>query len=253
MTPCDSVIRALGHLYLTSQLGDSDLIFDLVNHGNAQDVVIPSGKLDTDVKNVIDSIRRFHNALSENLAFWVRLATAAQCKKDSLEFACSKPNVQPDDKGPDGLFLATGTTPQVEVQSIKNSIYDPQSLISSKPFRSKGRIANKKGKQLEDFYRHARENFGFVRLDDLLSQLCKSLNLSTTREIRIGLLSQCSYNAVVVADNKHAKIELFEGYEHVTQDVKRRIATYIGSSEWKEIAASTRQFIVQRLQQRGIA
>ncbi len=63
----------------------------------------------------------------------------------------------------------------------------------------------------------------------------------------MGLLAECSYNAVIVADHQYAKAELFEGYAHVTYDVKRRIATYIGSTEWIAVAEETRKFVLAAL------
>lgn len=226
----------------------------MVNSGRARDIVVPPGNLDEDVKKVIESRPRFRTALSEHVSFWLRLATTAQCPAGCSKFACSLPNVQPEDKGPDGLFLSTGTVSRVEVQSVKNSIGDPQPLLSTDRFRSKGCVSPRKGKLLEDFHRFAHENFGFVRLERLLSSLCRVLDIPLSRQIRIALLSNtvCSYNAVVVADHQYAKVELFQGYQYVTQYAERRIATCVGSTKWAEVAEQTRRFVLQLLKRVGL-
>jgi hypothetical protein len=256
LEPSYCIMCALGHLYLASELGDLNAILDMVHGNSAQDIIVPTGRLDADVRKVVESKRRFRTALSEHLAFWVRLATGAQtedCSKS--KFACSLPHVQPEDKGPDGLFLSTGEVNQVEIQSVKNSIGDPQSLLSTEQFRSKGRTSKSgKSKLLEDFYEYAYKNTGLVRLDRLLSDLCRLLNVPAVKSIRMGLLSNttCSYNAVVVADHQYARIQLFRGYQYVAQSAKHRIATYIGSTRWNEVAEQTRQFALKKLRRLGL-
>lgn len=245
----------LGCLYLTSELGDMDAITNLANGGKAGDIIVPTGSLDADVRKVIESKRRFRIGLSEHLAFWIRLATAAQLEEGCSRFACSLPHVQPEDKGPDGLFLSTGEVNQVEIQSVKNSIGDPQSLLSTEQFRSKGRTSKTgKSKLLEDFYEYAYKHTGLVRLDRLLSDLCRLLNVRAAQSIRMGLLSNttCSYNAVVVADHQYARIRLFRGYQYVAQSAEHRIATYIGSTRWNEVAEQTRQFVLKKLRRLGL-
>jgi hypothetical protein len=252
LKPTPEVAALLARLYLASGIGDLEAILDMANGNDPTDIVVPAGSLDEDVKKVIKSQPRFRTALSEHLAFWIRLATTAQCPEDCSRFACSLPNVQPEDKGPDGLFLSTGTTSRVEIQSVKNSIGNPQSLISTKRFRLKGTLSVYK-KLLEDFHRFAHENFGFVRLERLLADLCRLLHISTDRQIRIALLSntECSYNAIVVADQQYADVELFQGYQYVTPEAKRRVATYIGSTKWTEVAEQTRRSVLQILEQTG--
>ena len=249
LSPTTWVIKVLSRLYLTSELGVLDDILNMVNGENTQDVVVPIGSLDEDVKKVVKSKARFRNALSEHLAFWIRLATAAKSRAAS-RFACSLPNVQPEDKGPDGLFLSAGAITKVEVQSVKNSISDPQAQVSTKTFRTSGRIPPKsKGKLLEDFYKFAYSHFGFTRLERDLVDLCRLLNIQADRKLRIALLSntECSYNAVVVANYQYAEVELFKGYQYVTPDVQHRIATYIGSSDWPELAEQTRKSVEEIL------
>lgn len=248
--------RILGNLYLTSQLGDLDLVLAIVNREPAQDVVLPSKNLDEDVRNVVCSQPRFRTALSEHLAFWVRLATARKAHRgESLKFACSLPNVQPEDKGPDGLFFSCGSHNRVEIQSVKNSTRHPQSLISTRQFRLYGRLSSRsRSKLLEDFYKVARENSGFTRLGRRLAELCNALDVSADQRIRMALLSgeTCAYNAVVVADHGYQDVSLFEGYAHVTPNAACRVATYIGSESWREVAESARRFVCAKLTQRGL-
>jgi len=249
-----STTNVLGTLYLVSELGDQDMILDMVSEGNAHAVIVPEGSLDEDVVKVIKSRARFRTALSEHLAFWTRLGTATQSSQDHPRFACSLPNVQPEDKGPDGLFLSTGAVSSVEIQSVKNSIGNPQSLLSTRQFRTRGTPSTNKGKLLEDFHRFAHQNFGFIRLERLLFGLCKLLDLHSTKKIRMALLSdtECSYNAVIVADHQYAEAELFQGYQYITSDARRRIATYVGSTKWAQVAEQTRQYVFRNLEQLGL-
>ncbi len=50
-----------------------------------------------------------------------------------------------------------------------------------------------------------------------------------------------------MADEKYAREDVFEGYEHITEDINRRIATYISSDEWKSLAEETRLEVKNRL------
>lgn len=256
LEPSGEIASMLGCLYLVSELGDLGLILDIVNAGAAQDLIVPSPVLDEDVKSVLNSKPRFLTGLSEHLAFWVRLATAKKSAEgDCSRFACYLPHVQPEDKGPDGLFFSVGTVSRVEVQSVKNSIGKPQSMISTKRFRLKGEVsASKKRKLLEEFYKFAHEHSGFVRLNRYLADLCNMLGVPADQRIRIALLSStaCSFNAVVVADQRHEKVELFQGYQYIVQDVSRRTATYIGSTYWSEVAESTRQSVMRKLKRLGL-
>lgn len=224
LDPSSQIAEVLAKLYLFGELEDIEIVLDLIKNNNSQDLVLPSNHLDDDIKRVVKNERRFRNHLSEHLAFWVRLAVAIQSENTFSDFACSRPNIIPEDHGPDGVFIGIGTTDRVEVQSVKNSIVNPQGEISTKSFRQSGNVPNNRPKQLEGFCKLARENFGLVRLDKELTDLLRVLNLSAEKTIRTGLLADCAYNAVVVADHQYAKVELFEGYNHVTHNVERRIA-----------------------------
>jgi hypothetical protein len=254
LSPTDLIGMMLGRLYLTSELGDLGAIINMVNGADAQDIIVPAGDLDEDVRNVIESRKRFRDGLSEHLAFWVCLATAAQLCSDGSKFACILPHVQVDDKGPDGLFLLVGLTSKVELQSVKNSEKDPAYLLSTKFFQKKGRVSSSARKRLlEEFHRFAYQRTGFTRLDRALSDLCERLGVHTDQRIRIALLSStsCSYNAVVVADHQYARHDLFEGYQHVTKDAEHRVATYIGSTSWAKVAEIVRQSVLQTLKNSG--
>lgn len=236
-------------LYLISQFSDLSTIINMVNMSAFQDVLAYASSLDPDIKGVIQSAKRFRNALSEHLAFWTRLATEAQMRKSSA-FACSLPNFQPEDKGPDGLFVGFGATDSVEIHSVKNSLHNPAPNICSPSFRKNG--IPKRGKQLDDFWRKTNENFGLGRLDRLLSQVSDSLGVTSQQSIRLALLADCAYNAVVVADDSFAKIDLFDGYQRFPCEVQRRIATYIGAVNWKEFAEKTRRIVERKLKRTGV-
>ena len=244
-----SFVQNLASLYLTSQLADIGTILEIARNGKAQDIVVYDTCLDGDVKAVIESEDRFRDALSEHLAFWTRLATEVKGKY-SAEFSISMPNFQPEDKGPDGLFLSIGSPDRVEVYSVKNTIRNPQPLVSSTQFRKNKKP--KRYKQLDDFWLNANNGLGIGRLDRLLDQVFRALNVSPKKKIRIGLLSQCAYNAVVVADHKYSSVDLFEGYQHINRDVEKRIATYIGATDWQQVAMLTRKHVKQLLRQAGV-
>jgi hypothetical protein len=227
--------KHLGILFLTSEFGDVDQTYNLANFDEVTDINCPAGVLDKDVANVIQEAKGFRDSLSEHLAFWVRLADEAQARVKGQKFAGKLPHVQSRDKGPDGLFISVGQKDYIEIQSVKNSINDPKSLVGTRSFRTSGKIHNrKKPKQLEEFWLTANENWGIVRLQRELSNLCRLMEITEQQELfKIALSNKdlCFYNAVVVADEKHAREDVFEGYGHITHDVSRRIATYISSDE----------------------
>jgi hypothetical protein len=153
------VEKYLGVLFLTSELGDDEQIYDLANFGEAADITLPNGLLDRDVANVIQEKKGFRDSLSEHLAFWVRLANGSQVCNDDQRFAAKLPHVQSRDKGPDGLFITTGHDSYVEIQSVKSSMGDPRKEVGTRSFRSKGVVHNRKSpKQLEEFWLTANEN-----------------------------------------------------------------------------------------------
>jgi len=250
------VVNVAACLYLTSQLQGLQQILEMVRGGPAPDVVEWGPALDSDVKVVIEDSDRFRYALSEHLAFWTRLATAVALQPGS-QFGSSPPNLQPEDKGPDGLFAAIGAQVRLEVQEVKSSVGSPRGQIASGRFRSTGRVdtpadGKKTGRLLEDFWLFSKGIVGFHRLDRLADQLCHALGLSTSQVLRVGLISECLYNAVVVADDRYATVDLFEGYEHVTDDVQRRVATYLGADDWRGFAEHVRALVKATLQAAGV-
>ena len=67
-------------------------------------------------------------------------------------YAISQPNFQPEDKGPDGLFLGLDLDQGVyiELRSIKSKIDNPYYLVASVNFRNGGKASKKK--QIEEYY-----------------------------------------------------------------------------------------------------
>lgn len=240
----------LARLYLISQfIGDIEPIIRLTKGEDFPEisVIIP---LDKDVASVVRSERRFRNALSEVIAFWVRISTIIKCGNVS-EYSSSLPNFQPEDKGPDGLSIVLSEDQiNIEVHSVKNSINNPQQLISSAAFR-KGENPKKK-KLLDDFHLLEKKNIGFGRLDRTLAEVYRSLNSSPEQSIRYGLLAKSHYNAVVVADDQHADPSLFVGYHRLRQLPNERIATYISATNWKELAEITRQCVLRTFSDAGV-
>jgi hypothetical protein len=87
-----------------------------------------------------------------------------------------------------------------------------------------------------------------VRLQRILSSLCRLLQVTDRQLFKMALQRNlCFYNAIVVANEKHAREEVFEGYEHITTNISHRIATYISSTEWKDLAEKTRIEVKARL------
>lgn len=244
-----TVLRNLAILYLTSQLMGIRTILDIVHDCSTEDLMVYQTNLDADVRAVIESEDRFRDALSEHLAFWTRLATEVK-GKTGFRFACALPNFQPEDKGPDGLFLSMDSLERVEVYSVKNSIGNPKPLISSSQFRKNGVAA--RYKQLDDFWLNANKGLGLLRLDRLLDQVSRALDVTPSQSIRMGLLAECSYNAIVVANQEYAGVHLFEGYERINRNSKKRIATYIGSRSWIGVSKRTRRCVKQILEQAGV-
>ncbi len=246
----------VSHLYLVSQLGDEGAIMEMVNGAEAQAVIYRPANLDRDVHAVVTNTDRFRDALSEHLAFWTRVASAAHLR-DGNKFVQPLPNYQPEDKGPDGLFVHhRDDEPRVEYQSVKNSIRSPRGLIATASFRRTGLVDHRRPdyrpKQLEEFYLAEKEDWGFGRLDRLLSQAINMLQLPVDQQARFALLAECDYNAVVVADDKYAKESLFDGYRHVTTDPSRHVATYIGSKNWCKFAELVRNSVVEILETVGL-
>jgi len=243
-THLDETSEMLATLYIASQLGDHKKIIGMANGLSYPSVVWNGFSLDGDIVAVIRNERRFRNHLAEHLSFWIRLAVERKKRMSgsngqSMEFSCSKPNIQPEDKGPDGLYLEILPSHRIEIQSVKNNLSNPKPYISSTSFRTKGRVKPKSRKLLDDFWRLKHKNDGLVRLEQQLDSLLAPLGLSAEDKVKFALVQRGSYNAVVVADDQYADEGLFEGYKYVTSDEQKRIATYIGSKDWKMLASKT--------------
>jgi hypothetical protein len=250
----------LGRLYVTSQFGDYRNIIDMV-HGKTVQAVVWSGEnLDRDSKSVISDERRFRNHLSEHLAFWIRLAI--EKKQQGLtspptdnNYTYSKPHIQPEDKGPDGLYVEVFPTQKVEIQSVKSSINDPQSQISTSEFRNTGNPCSRdqKGKPLlDEFWWHVNFDDGLIRLDHLLDDCLNTLDTSSSQLVRIGLIKSGALNAVVVANAQYSDESIFAGYHNINPDISKRIATFIGSMNWELLARDTRGVVTKIISDCGV-
>ena len=245
----------LGRLYIASQFGDHRSLICMANGQPSPAITWTTGNLDHDIRAVIASADRFRNHLSEHLSFWVRLAIERKQRgttnhPSQAEFSYSKPNIQPEDKGPDGLYVEIAPDYKLEIQSVKNSINNPKRLISSAQFRSKG-IATPK-KLLDDFWLLYHQSDGLRRMEDLLDRTMTPLHPNTTQQLRLGLIKTSSCNAIVVADSRYACDDLFQGYDYVTPEIAKRIATYIGAINWRTLAAGTNKVVIRILQDQGI-
>lgn len=254
LEPREPFTTELAVLYVVSQLGDIDTILGMMVRRVASDLSLYTDKLDSGIKNLIENPTRFRWALSEHLAFWVDLAVISK-SEESVCFARSLPNFKPEDKGPDGVSIVMNieeeTTGRVEVHSVKNSIQNPASLIATGQLKQKGQAANHK-KLLDEFWYFSHEGTGLIPLDRLLDQVCGKLGFSPQQNIRMAMLSDCVYNATVVADERYARVQLFQGYEHIVPDRSRRVATYVGASNWQQFAELTRQCVIGILGQAGV-
>lgn len=246
-----SVADKLATLYLASQLCHVAQITAMAAGGAAPQALC-SAPLDHDLKGILQASDRFRASLGEHLAFWSRLAEAAQSGGKTPRFALTQPNLQPEDKGPDCIHLEeSGGKFHLEVLSVKNSINNPAPLVSSKAFRDGRKGLNPK-KQLDQFWLLVHRNSGVTRVSNDVYSLSEAVGLTPTEQLRIGLAAECTYNAVVVADNQHANSKMFDGFERVTPVKSRRKATYLGSVSWAKVAQATRASVIERLKNAGV-
>jgi hypothetical protein len=247
-------VSMLGTLYCASQLYDFGELYSLVNNGCAEDIAVNCGQLDPDIARVVNSKKRFRHSLSEHVDYWVHLGSLAKAGIYG-QFYRSKPNLQPEDKGPDGVSCARidtqDTSPVIQVHSVKSSIGKPSSLLASAAFRRRGNATASK-KLLEEFWRIAHENESTVRLDSMLEQITLVLQWQPSRQLRSALMGKCNFHGSVVADDRFADEADFEGYQHVVPDVMRRHAVYLGSSSWIAFAEACRSWLRNCLIQAGV-
>lgn len=251
----------LGRLYVASQFGDHRSLIGMVHGMPAPEVIWVGRYLDRDSRTVIANVERFRNHLSEHLAFWICLGVENKQRgrayqPENIEFTYSKPHIQPEDKGPDGLYLEIAPSNRIEIHSVKSSIRNPQSQISSHGFRTLG-LANPRDPQgsmplLDELWWLVYYEDGLIRLDKLVDQCLNSLHTDLQQLLRIGLVTTSAINAVVVANSRYSSERLFGGFQYVKPDITKRFATYIGAVNWQVLAAGTYEVVNQILHDRGI-
>jgi hypothetical protein len=254
LEPCEPFVSVLGKLYCASQFYDLRELYDLVNSRNAANITLSNLQLDRTIASVINSSVRFRHSLSEHIAYWVHLTNLAKSGQNGRFFR-SKPNLQPEDKGPDGVTCVVADShdvpPVIHVHSVKSSEQNPRSLLASRSFRRNGN-ATGSGKLLEEFWCMAHENESTIRLDSMLEQISLVLEWQASRQLRSALLGTCAFHGTVVADESHAREADFEGYQHVVTDIARRHAMYLGSSSWRQVAEACRLWVQNCLSQSGV-
>ena len=241
---CENADIYLARLYLISQLSSvSDYLSNLKNHSITFNLSYLSNQLDEDVARVIraqetaNHLNAFRNSLSEHLAYWVILASVIKVS-GYQDFSIAKPNLQPEDKGPDGLAcIVFADYLIIKIISIKNSINSPQESISSPSFRNNSEIDLNEKKILDEFYAFRKRNRGFQRLDDKLNNLLQELHQDPENQIRRILLNHHSqFNASIIADEQYATKNLFIGFNKISDRPIRCIGIYVGSENWKDLA-----------------
>lgn len=258
---CDNVEVFLARLYLVSQLSSvSDYLPSLKTNSFTFDLLYRSAQLDADVSRVINAqettnhLNAFRNSLSESLAYWIILASIIK-RAGYRDFSISKPNLQPEDKGPDGLACIVGNGFSIiKIISVKNSIISPIGLISSASFRNSTDPDLNEKKIFDEFYSFQNHNRGFERIDDKLNALLLGLRQDAETQIRWALLDNHSeFNATVVADDEHAAKYLFMGFNKIVNDPARCVGIYVGSENWKDLASCVQNKAQDILRNKGIS
>ena len=258
---CENADIYLARLYLASQLAPvTDYLHDLKNHNFTFHLAYPSSQLDEDVARVVNAQETernrnsFRDSLSEILAYWTILASIIKTSGHH-DFSISKPNLQPEDKGPDGVACVVYDDRSViKIISVKNSIKKPKYLISSSNFRKDSGAALKVDKILDEFHAFQYHNRGFQRLDDQLNTLLQELEQDSASQIRWSLLNKSSqFNASVIANEEHVDNDLFEGFSKISEDPTRCIGVYVGSGNWKNLADGVQIKVKEILTNKGIS
>lgn len=243
-------------LYLASQITASPSEILLMVQGQPLDICVSEPGLDPQIKKVIANPEKFPHALSENLAFWTQLASIIKMGPFS-NFIVTLPNTKPTDPGPDGLSLLFDVqgNPVVEIRSVKSSINDPSSKISSADFR-RGLDPDPSvppDAQLDEFYLVIKDGYGFTKLERLLVSAFQNISQGSNNILRIGLIrSQSSFNAMLVANNQHANTDRFSIYSRIPRSPTEKIATYIGSDNWEAFSENVRNVVVNVLTSTGV-
>ena len=260
-----ATVNYLAELYIISLLGDISQIRYLSMGHEAQSIRYYLPRLEEqfrnqlsanpDAENPRDRFKRFRHSLSEHLAFWAQLAHLSELGR-LFCYGISYPNFLSEDKGPDGLalFINNQNHVKVELRSVKSSVQNPGSQIASNPFRKRGVVEDEKHfKQLDEFYKVAKEGYGFRKLEAMLDNVANQIGISINQETRAGLLgSATQYNGMVVADDRHSRYRTFSCFYHVHSDPNYCIATYIGSDNWARLADRVHDCVEQMLNASGI-
>ena len=243
-------------LYLTSQITANPSEILLMTQGQPFEICISEPGLDPQIKKVVENPEKFPHALSENLAFWVQLASII---KTGLfqNFVVTLPNTKPTDPGPDGLSLLFDSdgNPVIEIRSVKSSINDPSSKISTADFRRglDPDPAVSPDAQLDEFYLVIKDGYGFTKLERLLVSAFQSIGRGSNNILRIGLVrNQSSFNAMIVANDQHASTDRFYIYSRIPRPPTQKIATYIGSDNWETFSENVRSNVVDTLKSAGM-
>jgi len=258
---CENADIYLAQLYLISQLSSvSDYLSNLKGHSFSFILRYPEAELDPDVARVINAeetanhLNSFRNSLSEHLAYWTILASIIKTA-GYQDFSIAKPNLQPEDKGPDGLacvFFEDSSI--IKVISVKNSINSPQELISSASFRNDSGIELNEKKILDEFFAFQHHNRGFQRLDEKLNGLLQELHQDAENQIRRILLNNHSqFNASIIANEQYAASNLFSGFHKISDKPIRCIGIYIGSGNWLNLANKVQAKAKEILTENGIS
>lgn len=239
---------ALGRLYLASLMAPTKAINEMAT-GGVPPEVRTAKPFDNQIYAVLKKPARFRAGLAEHLAFWVRLRDTIP-RAPGEKCALARPNVQPEDKGHDGLCLKIATKSMAELQSVKNATTTKaRQLVSTSKFRKKG-IATS-GALLDDFWLFQNENVGLHRLEHMLSDVTNSLGLTPDALATQAVIADCAFNGVVVADATQGKPDLFVGYEHIQQVPEGRVATFVGAQTWTATAAAVQDATLNLLNAKG--
>jgi hypothetical protein len=249
----------IARLYLVSQLSSVSDFFSVDNGINKSfSLLYHSSKLDDDFIRVVKSKKTiknqnsFRNSLSEHLSFWTFLVSDKKADNWKM-YAISKPNFQPEDKGPDGVICEIiNEEIIIKIISIKNSIGDPQTLISTSDFRQNGIVDENAKKILHEFYAFRINKKGFQRIDDHVNTLFQELGLNSNQAIRYALLnSSCQYNGSIIANDRYCTSDLFEGFSRILDEPKRCLGVYIGFTNWDEFSTKVQISVNHILKSRG--
>ena len=232
--PIDMVAK----LYIVSEFGLINEVMEMINGNIHPNVVIQGQVIDPDGKVVMNNKRRFRHGLSEHLSFWIR---AGQAAYEAGRKGLSKPNFQPEDKGPDGVYInVNGDEYSVEAISVKSSEKDPKKLISSANFRKTGKPGKSK-KMLDDFQKMLTESFGVTRLQDKVVEVGNLLKFDANSFIKSGFLAEIKCHGVSVSDHSYSSPSLYEGYDNLVNIKDQRIATHLGADKWTDFAEEVRK------------